>query len=285
MAFVNLSLVLGTMLVGIPIMLHLVMRQKPKQLVFPAVRFIQKRHESNRRTLRLRHWLLLLLRCLVIALAALALARPSVSSNLFGNWIIIAALALLVLLIGTLLLAGAVTRQGKLLLAGLGVVGAAALAALLAMLIGTLRQSDASLIGDRQAPVAAVMLFDSSPRMQYRRENLTRLEQAQAMADSVVRELPPDSQIAVLDSRAIAPVFSLDLSAARKTIQRVQTTGAPRPFDQLLDHRPAAAGTAQPETQGDLCLHRPDRRRVGSRRRRTAVAAVGAGPGRRALLD
>jgi hypothetical protein len=234
MAFVNLSLLLGTMLVGIPIILHLVMRQKPKQLVFPAVRFLQKRHESNRRTLRLRHWLLLLLRCLVIALAALALARPSVSSSLFGNWIIISSLALLVLLIGTLLLAGAVTRQGKLLLAGLGVVGTAALAALLAMLIGTLRQSDASLIGDRQAPVAAVMLLDSSPRMQYRRENLTRLEQAQAMADSVVRQLPPDSQIAVLDSRAIAPLFSLDLSAARKTIQRVRTTGAPRPFDQLL---------------------------------------------------
>ena len=234
MAFVNLSLLLGTMLIGVPIMLHLVMRQKPKQLVFPAIRFIQKRHESNRRTLRLRHWLLLLLRCLVVALAALALARPSVSSNLFGNWIIITGLALLSLLIGTLLLVGLFTRQGRLLLAGLAVVGAAALAALGTMLIGTLRQSDASLIGDRQAPVAVVMLFDSSPRMLYRRDNSTRLEQAQEMAEGVVRELPPDSQIAVLDSRAIAPVFSLDLSAALKALERVQITGAPRPFDQLL---------------------------------------------------
>jgi len=42
MAFVNLSLLLGTMLIGIPIALHLVMRQKPKQLLFPAIRFIQK---------------------------------------------------------------------------------------------------------------------------------------------------------------------------------------------------------------------------------------------------
>jgi hypothetical protein len=234
MAFVNLSLVLGTMLLGIPILLHLVMRQKPKQLVFPAVRFIQKRHESNRRTLRLRHWLLLLLRCLVIAAAALALARPSVSSHLFGNWIIIAALTLLVLLVVMLLLAGALTRQGRMLLVGLGAVGAAALAGLLAMLISTLRQSDASLLGDREAPVAAVMVIDSSPRMQYRRENQTRLEQAQTLADSVVRQLPADSQVAVLDSRAITPVFSLDLSAARKTIARVQTTGAPRALDQLL---------------------------------------------------
>ena len=81
MAFVNLSLLLGTLLIGIPIALHLVMRQQPKQLQFPAVRFIRKRHEANRRTLRLRHWILLLLRCLVLALCALALARPSVSSS------------------------------------------------------------------------------------------------------------------------------------------------------------------------------------------------------------
>ncbi len=234
MAFVNLSLVLGTVLVGIPILLHLVMRRRPRQLVFPAVRFIQPRVESNRRTLRLRHWLLLLLRCLVIAVTALALARPSVSSGVFGNWLIIAALALLVLLVAVLLLAGAATRQGTLLLGGLGAVGAAALAGLLAMLVGTVRDGEAPLIGDRQAPVAAVMLFDSSPRMQYRHANQTRLEQAQALADSVVRHLPTDSQVAVLDSRAIAPVFSVDLAAARKTIERVQMTGAPRPLDQLL---------------------------------------------------
>ncbi|MFO8110287.1 MAG: BatA domain-containing protein, partial [Thermoplasmata archaeon] len=82
MAFVNLSLLLGTLLVGVPIVLHLVMRQKPTPLEFPAIRFLRQRRESNQRRLRLRHWLLLLLRCLVLALAALALARTSLSSNL-----------------------------------------------------------------------------------------------------------------------------------------------------------------------------------------------------------
>ncbi len=183
MAFVNLSLVLGTLLIGVPILLHLVMRQKPRKLVFPAIRFIQKRHESNRRTLRLRHWLLLLLRCLAIALAALALARPSVSSGLFGNWLVITALGMLLLLVGVLFLVGLFTRQSRLVLIGLGTVGAAVLAGFLAMLIGTLRESEGSLIGDREAPVAAIMVIDSSPRMQYRHENLTRLEQAQEMAD------------------------------------------------------------------------------------------------------
>lgn len=235
MAFVNLSLLMGTLLIGIPIVLHLVMRQKPRKLVFPAIQFLQKRHESNRRTLRLRHWLLLLLRCLAIAVAALALARPSVSSGLFGSWLIIGALSMLVLLIGVLFLVGLVTQQGRFVLILLGGLGTAAIATLLAMLVGTLRESDASLIGNREAPVAAVMVFDSSPRMLYRHENLSRLEQAQETADWMIRQLPPESRVAVLDSRAIRPVFSIDLGTARKTVQRVKSTGAPRPLDRLIE--------------------------------------------------
>jgi len=49
MAFLNFSLLAGGLLVGLPILLHLVMRQRPKQLVFPALRFIQQRREANRR--------------------------------------------------------------------------------------------------------------------------------------------------------------------------------------------------------------------------------------------
>ncbi len=234
MAFVNLSLLLGTLLIGIPIALHLVMRQQPKQLQFPAVRFIRKRHEANRRTLRLRHWILLLLRCLVLALGALALARPSVSSTEFGNWIVITALGLLVLLLGLLLLAGFLTRQVRWLLGTLAVMLALAIAAVSALLITTLQESDAPLTGDRQAPVAAIILFDASPRMTYRRENRTRLQQAQEMADFVVRALPFDSEVAVMDSRGIRPVFSQDLSSARKALERAEITGAPRSLDQLL---------------------------------------------------
>jgi hypothetical protein len=52
MAFVNLSLLLGGALIAIPVVLHLIMRQKPKQLVFPAVRFIQQRRIANQRRLQ-----------------------------------------------------------------------------------------------------------------------------------------------------------------------------------------------------------------------------------------
>ncbi len=78
MTFVHLSLLAGTALVALPIVLHLIMRRRPIRLEFPALMFIRKRHDANRRRLRLRHLLLLLLRAGVIALLAFALARPSV---------------------------------------------------------------------------------------------------------------------------------------------------------------------------------------------------------------
>jgi len=78
MTFVNFSLLAGTALVALPIVLHLIMRRKPKLLEFPALRFVRKRHDVNQRRLRLRHLLLLMLRCGAIALLAAALARPSV---------------------------------------------------------------------------------------------------------------------------------------------------------------------------------------------------------------
>src|SRR5687768_2991583 len=80
LTFLTPLLLAGAALVAVPIVLHLIMRREPKHLVFPALRFIQKREESNRRRLRLRHLLLLLLRCAGIVLLALAIARPSVKS-------------------------------------------------------------------------------------------------------------------------------------------------------------------------------------------------------------
>ncbi len=235
MAFVNLSLLLGAALIGVPIVLHMVMRQQPRKLVFPAVRFIQQRQETNRRTLRMRHWLLLAMRCLAIALAALAFARPSVDSAMFGNWILITFLSVFLALLLILLLVNALSRKSHLISAALIGSGLVALASLITMLVSTLGRGGDIMIGDREAPVAAVVILDSSPRMQYRLENLTRLEEAQATAQWLIRELPPDSKVAILDSQAVMPVFSVDMSAARKTIQRIQPAGVARPLSELLE--------------------------------------------------
>ncbi len=76
MSFLNLTLLAGVLAIAIPIALHLIMRREPQRLEFPALRFVRQRQQTNQRRLRLRHWLLLALRCGVLALLAMALARP-----------------------------------------------------------------------------------------------------------------------------------------------------------------------------------------------------------------
>src|SRR5437879_3711467 len=81
MSFVFPVILGGLALVGIPVLIHLIMRQKPKTLPFPAFRFLLQRHRTNQRKLQLRHLLLLALRILLLAAICLAVARPRLVSD------------------------------------------------------------------------------------------------------------------------------------------------------------------------------------------------------------
>ncbi|HEY8504458.1 MAG TPA: BatA and WFA domain-containing protein [Gemmataceae bacterium] len=76
-------LLTGAILVGLPILLHLIMRQEPKRLLFPAFRFLKQRRFINQRKIRLRHILLMAMRMLLIALMGLALFQPRLLSERF----------------------------------------------------------------------------------------------------------------------------------------------------------------------------------------------------------
>jgi hypothetical protein len=78
MTFVFPVLLGSLALIGIPVLIHLIMRRKPKIEMFPAFRFLLQRQRINVRKLRLRHLLLLALRILLVACIGLALARPQV---------------------------------------------------------------------------------------------------------------------------------------------------------------------------------------------------------------
>lgn len=81
MSFIHPALLAGLVLAAVPVLLHLILRQEPKRLRFPAFQFLARKALSNRRKLQLRHWLLLLLRIVMVALMCLALARPRVVSD------------------------------------------------------------------------------------------------------------------------------------------------------------------------------------------------------------
>lgn len=138
MTFIHGYLLAGLLLVGVPVLLHLIMRQKPRVLRFPAFRFLKQKHLINQRKLRLQHLLLLLVRMLIIAALCLALARPRLFSQRAA--------------------------------------------------------------GGTERAVAAVLLFDTSPSMEYTSNGRTRLDEARQRARELLLEMADGSQVAVFET-------------------------------------------------------------------------------------
>jgi hypothetical protein len=80
-SLLHAGLAAGATLAAIPVILHLFMRQTPKHVIFPALRLIRERHKRSKKQLKVKNWLLLAARMLLLALMALALARPTLNSE------------------------------------------------------------------------------------------------------------------------------------------------------------------------------------------------------------
>lgn len=88
MGFLNPLLLFGIAAVSVPIIIHLLNRRKFQKVVWAAMRFIKTSVEQNQRRMRVEDLILLALRCLLLALLALALARPAfknAGTDLFGQ--------------------------------------------------------------------------------------------------------------------------------------------------------------------------------------------------------
>jgi hypothetical protein len=81
MSLLHAGLAAGAALAAVPVILHLFMRQTPKHVIFPALQLVRERQRRSRKRLRVKNWLLLLARMAVLALMALALARPTLYSQ------------------------------------------------------------------------------------------------------------------------------------------------------------------------------------------------------------
>src|SRR5712691_3105750 len=77
LVFANPAYLWGLLALGVPILVHLFNRRRPRPLAFGAIEFVLRSQRQKARRLRLRQILLLAMRCLLIAGVALALSRPS----------------------------------------------------------------------------------------------------------------------------------------------------------------------------------------------------------------
>jgi hypothetical protein len=75
----NPALLGGLALVGVPIIIHLLLRKRPKPRPWAAMRWLLAAARKAQRKYRLTNLLLLLARCAIVALAVLAVTRPTLA--------------------------------------------------------------------------------------------------------------------------------------------------------------------------------------------------------------
>ena len=84
MSFLNSAMLFGLAAAAIPILIHLFHRQRVSTVEFSSIAFIKNLNLHQSRAMKLRQWLILLVRTLIIILAVLAFARPTMEGSFWS---------------------------------------------------------------------------------------------------------------------------------------------------------------------------------------------------------
>ncbi|UCD29796.1 MAG: BatA domain-containing protein [Planctomycetota bacterium] len=74
----------GALACAIPIIIHLVLRQRPRRQVFPAIRFLMASNQASTRTHWIKHLLLMMCRMMLILLVVVTLMKTGCASDQTG---------------------------------------------------------------------------------------------------------------------------------------------------------------------------------------------------------
>lgn len=252
MSFLNSPLLLGLFSLAVPVILHFLLKQKPRKLDFPALRLLKQKQQQSTRRMRLRHLTLLLLRILAFASLIFALARPSVPPANYS----LTTQELITL--GVVILGGVAAyffatrrvnrsklpqfqkqeRQSS--LRNRATIGS--LVAIL-LLVGWpyQRRIAAEFSQPRNAvtsldlPVAGVLLFDNSLSMSYQEAGETSLRRAITIAKDHLQTLPNGSRVAIGESSNEHPIpFQSTMTSASRRIEGLEISPAQIPLDDRL---------------------------------------------------
>src|SRR5258708_21893317 len=76
MSFLTPFFLVGLASIAVPVLIHLIQRERKRVIEFPSLMFVQKIPYQSVRRRRIRHWFLLLMRAAAMALIVAAFARP-----------------------------------------------------------------------------------------------------------------------------------------------------------------------------------------------------------------
>jgi len=92
--FLNATILLAAVAALIPLIIHLLSKRRVKVVEFSSLRYLKAMQRRQVRRLKIRQWLLLLLRMLIILAAVMAFARPTTKSDLVGSHAAVSAVVL-----------------------------------------------------------------------------------------------------------------------------------------------------------------------------------------------
>ncbi|OIO16826.1 MAG: hypothetical protein AUJ54_10785 [Ignavibacteria bacterium CG1_02_37_35] len=85
MTFLNPAILFGLLAASIPVLIHLFNLRKLKKVEFSTLIFLKELQKNKIRKVKLKQWLLLLLRTLIILFLVFGFARPTLKSMFIGN--------------------------------------------------------------------------------------------------------------------------------------------------------------------------------------------------------
>ncbi len=251
MTFLNAAILTGLGLTAIPVILHFLLKQKPKKLIFPALRLIEERRKQSVKRLRLKHFWLMLLRMLALGLIVFALARPSLPPANYSLSRFEIGTLFAVVFIGVAIFLWLVRRtkqrsQTKFLVEeqqshwrNWTTVGT--LLAILLLVGIPYQQRVAAEITDPgparelDLPVAGIMLFDNSLSMSYLLEGTSALEGAQKIAGTHLQSLPAGSRIAIADNASDNPIlFQTTILSAKTRLENLKPKQVSLPLEDRI---------------------------------------------------
>ncbi len=245
MTFLNYIMLLALAGVGIPILIHLLNRRRAKVVEWGAMRFLMASVASRNRRILLEELLLMALRCVLVALLVVAMARPFLPTRSFLSWAIVLPAGIL----AVVLLAVAVTswsyRGARRWL--LGAAGGLLLLSGAAVAVEHVRQQQQWGPTDGSAKDIAIVL-DGSLSMTLQSDGESNFARAIADARAVIAALRPGDAASIhLAGPLPRPLVPSPISDKDELLARL---GDARPIGGSLQVLPALNAAVRALAQG-----------------------------------
>ena len=222
MLFLNPWMLMGLLGVSVPLMIHLFNWRKQNRREWGAMMFLEASLAQRRRRVLVEEILLLATRCLIVAFAALAFARPFVSAGSAFLWVAIGVTGLLAV-IGLAASAAVWSQPGlrKRLWIAAGALGAFAIASILVE--GVVRYARASRSGARDVAI----ILDGSSSMTITSEGVRNFDEAKKVADAFIQSCPRNTAFAVIVGGSVPVALTPAPTTDRRLLFRLLDEAVP----------------------------------------------------------